>query len=215
MITRDEPLNIDFGLAVTYNGKSYTLISPNHIREYNIGGLICEYCRLHPTEIKDIILSCPGLDVVTTPDSIIETYSAFHDKLFETFPPVTATMVSLEFQNGLSDWAKAMREDRVEEYIASCFESHDEDKVKDYVFEGTPYDGAGCSTVLHTMLSTYWGFAATFVNTKFMFNHVIGVYGEDDGRRNQVLDVYSEMYGDFMDMQHIDYRIICTEKGIL
>lgn len=47
-------MNMDFGLAVTYNGKGYTLLCPDHVKEYPVGGLICEYCRLAPTAIKDV-----------------------------------------------------------------------------------------------------------------------------------------------------------------
>lgn len=49
-------MNIDFGLSITYDGEEYTLMCPDHIRKCPIGGLICEYCRLHPTEIKGVII---------------------------------------------------------------------------------------------------------------------------------------------------------------
>ena len=36
-------MNMDFGLAVTYNGKSYTLLCEGIVKDYPVGGLICEY----------------------------------------------------------------------------------------------------------------------------------------------------------------------------
>lgn len=47
-------MNIDYGLSVTYDGKTYTLMDPDCLREYPIGGMISEYCRLAPTEIKQV-----------------------------------------------------------------------------------------------------------------------------------------------------------------
>lgn len=87
-------MNVDFGLAVTYNGKGYTLLSPDHVREYPVGGLICEYCRLAPTTVKDAILACSNLDAPVTAESAAEIIVEFHEKLFDSFPPVTATMIS-------------------------------------------------------------------------------------------------------------------------
>ena len=61
---------MDYGLSVFYNnGKNYTLVGDGIVREYPVGGLICEYCRLVPTELKDIILDCPGLDLEANPDT--------------------------------------------------------------------------------------------------------------------------------------------------
>ena len=72
-------MNVDFGLAVTYNGKGYTLLSPDHVKEYPVGGLICEYCRLAPTAIKDVILACSNLDEAVTADSAAKLIVEFHD----------------------------------------------------------------------------------------------------------------------------------------
>ena len=47
--------------SVTFDGKNYTLMVPDHLKEYPIGGLICEYCHLSPTNIKDVIISLSGL----------------------------------------------------------------------------------------------------------------------------------------------------------
>ena len=72
-------MNIEFGLSLTFDGKSYTLLSPNHVRDYPLGSLICEYCRLVPTKIKDVILSCRGLDSEVTPDTVTTTIMEFHN----------------------------------------------------------------------------------------------------------------------------------------
>ena len=78
-------MEIDFGLSVTFDGKNYTLMVPDHVKEYPIGGLICEYCRLSPTEIKDVIISLSGLNNEVTPDNVISTHMEFHQKLHRRF----------------------------------------------------------------------------------------------------------------------------------
>lgn len=207
-------MNIEFGLSVTFDGKSYTLLSPNHVRDYPLGGLICEYCRLAPTKIKDVILSCPGLDSEVIPDTVTTTIMEFHNKLFEAFPPVTATMISLEFQNAASDWMKAIRENCVEQYTLDHVSFKESDSITEFILADTAYQHFGVETVLQMMLSCYYSFASTYVHVKFMFTHIIGVKGECE-ERDKVLDLYNDLYGDLMDMQHIDFRILATaEKGL-
>ncbi len=207
-------MNIEFGLSVTYDGKSYTLMSPEHICEYPIGGLICEYCRLAPTEIKDLILQCQGLDKPVALDNIIPTVLEFHDKLMAIFPPVCATMISLEFQNAIQDWMTAIRENSVEQFTNAYFSMEENDKIQAFILADTPYKEFGCETVFQIMLSAYYYFATTYASTKYMFLQIIGKDGESEQQEN-VINTFSELYGSLMDMQHIDFRIIATlEKGL-
>lgn len=207
-------MEIDFGLSVTFDGKNYTLMVPDHVKEYPIGGLICEYCRLSPTEIKDVIISLSGLNNEVTPDKVISTHMQFHQKLLETFPPVTATMISLEFLHGLEDWMKAIRENRTDEYINDFFEIKENDKIKEFILDDTPYTKFGCNDIFQIMLSSYYGFAMNYKNVKYMFNQILGKDGDSE-QRDKVLDLYSDMYVNLIDMQHIDFRIMCTiENGL-
>lgn len=207
-------MNIDFGLSVTYDGKVYTLMCPDHLQEYPVGGLICEYCRLEPTEIKKVIQECSGLDEIVTPDNMVTVMMEFHEKLFEYFPPVTATMISLEFQNTTLDWMTAIREDRIGEYVNNFYQFEEKNKIAKYILEGSPYMAFGCETMRQVMLSSYFTFAESFVHMKYMFLHIVGDIEESE-QRKKVLDVYSDLYGDLMDMQHIDFRFMATiEKGL-
>lgn len=207
-------MNMDFGLAVTYDGKNYTLMCPEHIKEYPVGGLISEYCRLVPTEIKPIIMECDGLNEAVTPDSITAVIMEFHKNLFEHFPPVTATMVSIEFQNAAIDWMAAIRENRVDEYLSYYNEDDKMDKIQEFILADTKYKAFGCETVLQVMLSSYYNFATAYTNTKFMFLHIVDEK-RDLKQREKVLQVYSDLCGDLIDMQHIDFRFIATvENGL-
>ena len=99
MITREDEPNIDFGLHVVFDGKTYRLMMPNFKNKYPIGGLICEYTRLAPTDLKSLILSCGGLDKPVTVDSFVKTFMELQEKLTNNQLPVVGTMVAVEFMN--------------------------------------------------------------------------------------------------------------------
>lgn len=204
-------MEIDFGLSVTYDGKGYTLFSPDRIKYYPVGGLICEYCRLAPTAIKDVILDCSNLDSSVTPDSATSLIVEFHNKLFEKFPPVTATMISLEFQNSTCDWLAAIREDRLSELLDTYYDQNIEDAVREFIFDGTTYTSFGCETLLQMMLSNYFTFAMTYVNVKYMFTHIFEERDGEDTQRENVYSACNQFYGEMMNVQHIDFRIVALE----
>lgn len=207
-------MNMDFGLAVTYDGKSYTLMCPEHIREYPVGGLICEYCRLAPTEIKEIILACQGLDKAAVPDNVGPVLMEFHNKLFESFPPVIATMISLEFQNTAQDWMAAIRENRIVE-LADYYTIHEGDQIQQFILKDTPYQEFGCDTVLQMMLSCYFSFSQDYVHTKYMFERIVEPKEGLEKEREKVVSAYIEMCSSIIDIQHIDFRILATaDKGL-
>lgn len=206
-------MNIDYGLSVTYDDKTYTLMDPDHIREYPIGGMISEYCRLAPTEIKKVIMECSGMEKPVTLDNLAPVIMEFHEKLHDAFPPVTAIMISLEFQNTARDWMMAIKENRIEE-LKTHYVIEEGDQITPFIMSGTPYQEYGCDTILQLLLSCYFSFGRSYVNTKYMFTHILGEKG-DSKQRETVLSAYDQMYGSMMDMQHIDYRILATvEKGL-
>ena len=46
----------DIGLYVEYDGKKNVVIGNGEVKEDPIGGMACEFSRLHPTDIKDYIM---------------------------------------------------------------------------------------------------------------------------------------------------------------
>ena len=159
MITQDDLPMMDYGLSVFYNnGKNYTLVGDGIVREYPVGGLICEYCRLVPTELKDIILDCPGLDLEANPDTLLKALMAFQEKLFSKYDPVIRVMVLVEFITTVSEWFQAIRQGDEDKYIAT-FRHDESNAIQEYIFKDTPYTRAGKETVLQMLLSAYLHFA--------------------------------------------------------
>ena len=50
---------MDIGLNVEFDGKRNIVMEGGIVKEYPIGGLICDYARLHPTELKPLIMNNP------------------------------------------------------------------------------------------------------------------------------------------------------------
>ena len=50
---------MDIGLNVDFDGKKNIVMEGEIIKEYPIGGMICEYARLRPTGIKPLIMENP------------------------------------------------------------------------------------------------------------------------------------------------------------
>ena len=74
MISNDnkkEDSNMEIGLQVIYNKDKYTLIGGGgSLKEYPIGSLMCEFVRLAPTEIKSVIMACPGIGKTPTRQNV-------------------------------------------------------------------------------------------------------------------------------------------------
>lgn len=203
---------MDYGLSVLYNnGKTYTLVGDGKVKEYPVGGLLCEFCRLAPTELKDIILDCPGLNLEANPDTLLEALMAFQKKLFDKYDPVIAIMVLVEFMTTISEWFQAIRQGSEENYSSIFRDGSDE--IREFIFRDTPYTTGGRETVLQMLLSAYIHFADIYSTVKLVFYQIVGYYGEDNKTRNNILAGFGHFYSTFIQMQHIDFRIVVTDSG--
>lgn len=213
MITREHEPNIDFGLHVIFDGKKYTMMMPNCLDEYPIGGLISEYTRLAPTELKNLIMECESLNNPGTTDNFVEVFMQLQKKLTNNLPPVIGTMVAVEFMNTSEDWFNAVRTDRVEEYKRHI-NTDTYESIKEFIFEDTGYSEIGGESVLQLLLTCYFSFASTYVITKHMFTQIMESDEIEDETHDRSIELLSAMYSNFIDAQHIDYRIINTNNGL-
>lgn len=212
MITRTDELNIEFGLHVTFDGKGYRLMMPNSQQEYPIGGLICEFCRLSPTTLKQYIMACDGLNEAATTDNFVKTFMQLQEKMTVGMFPVIGAMVSVEFMNTSQDWFDAVRTDRIQEFL-SKLSTDTYDSIKDFILEDTGITEFGGDTVLQLLLTCYFAFASTYVIVKHVFTQIMESDEIQDENHQRSIELLYAMYGTYMDAQHIDYRLILTEKG--
>ena len=212
MITREDEPNIEYGLHVIFDGKKYVLMLPHCQDEYPIGGLISEYTRLAPTELKNLIMDCEGLDRPANTDNFTKTIMQLQEKMTDNLLPVIGTMVALEFMNTAEDWFNAVRTDRVEEYKKHIV-TDSYDKIKEFIFENTGYSEIGGETVLQLLLTCYFNFASIYIIIKHMFTQIMESNEIEDETHARSTELLAAMYGSYMDAQHIDYRIINTDNG--
>lgn len=211
MITKENSKTVEYGLSVTFDGKNYSLINTDYVRDYPIGGLICEYCRLIPTKIKDIIISCPHFDQVPSPENVTETLMYFHDRLFEEFYPIQATMIYIEFQNTAIAWFEAKRNDFEDEFIDNLIKAGLDKSIFDWIFQESPYNNIGSESVLQMFLSIYCDFVTTYAQTGFLFNSIIKDSSVKEDYE-EILNLFSSMYTSNAETQKIDFRIMNLEN---
>ena len=61
------------GLLVDYDGEK-NVVMYQGLKEYPIGGMIAEYARLRPTDLKEIILSYSRIDEKTSETGLSEFF---------------------------------------------------------------------------------------------------------------------------------------------
>ena len=103
---------MDIGLSVEFDGKKNIVMNDGVITEYPIGGMACEYARLHPTEVKPLILENPYFQDEDLKKNgghaLMELYKACLAK----FGVVTAVMIITDFSNFMADFNRANEDDR-------------------------------------------------------------------------------------------------------
>jgi hypothetical protein len=211
MEKRNEKIDIDFGLHVTFDEKQYRLAMENCTERYPVGGLVSEYFRLDPKDIKELILSCDGLNEKSTAQQAADTLYNFHQNLCSKFPPVTGNMIALEFYNAEGDLYTALRENRTKELL-DVLDDESYTSIREYILEDTGYSAIGCETVLQLLLTSYLQFSIVYCYAKSIFIKLMEVDEIHDEEHEINFDFFASMYGDYMDMQHIDYRIVMLDE---
>ncbi len=213
MMTGDSKLKMYNGLNVTFDSDKYRLMMPYSDKEYPVGGLICEYLRLAPADIKRIIMECESREKEASEENFIDAFMQFTERLNAELPPVTSAMIALEFFVTAEDWFSACRSDRRAEFIR-LLESGSDDSARAFVLQDSGCSEFGGDSVLQLLLSCYCGFISKYAVTKSMFTRLMESDEIRDDEHERSIKVLVPLYRDYMDMQHIDYRLVLTDRGL-
>lgn len=191
------------GLVVDFDGKQ-NIIMYHGIHEYPIGGMIAEYARLYPSEIKDIIMSYSYLEEEPTEDNLAPFFPWFVDELEKKFGVVAAIMITFEFMDLAVDFIKMSEEERQKFYSDKVDQKGE---IYEFIFKETHYSEPGVETMEQLLLSCYLWYADIFVAFKHSFNMLATGKEYEEHQVN----AFWSMFGENMDFQHIDFKIACYE----
>lgn len=198
---------MDVGLNVEFDGKKNIVMEGDVIKEYPIGGMICEYARLRPTEIKAFIMENPYFEDTDLKENGGHALMSFYQAMKEKLDVVTAVMVLTDFSNLMADFNRA-NDDELKELLNSLNDENTQ-QIKSYILENTGYEEYGISTIGQALLSAYAGFANCYVPFKHTFNMLASGADYED---NQVMAFWN-LYSDNINFQHIDFHIMFFDNA--
>lgn len=199
---------MDIGLNVDFDGKKNIVVEGDNFKEYPIGGMVCEYARLYPSEIKPLILENPYFHDEDLKENGGAALWSLYEACLEKFGIITAVMILTDFSSFMADFNRA-DEEELKGLIEPLNADKDENKIKTFILEESGYEEFGISTIGQAMLSAYAVYADSYVAFKHSFNMLAsgGEYEED-----QVMAFWG-LYASNMDFQHIDFHIMFYENA--
>lgn len=198
---------MDIGLNVEFDGKKNIVMEGDVIKEYPIGGMICEYARLRPTEIKAFIMENPYFEDTDLKENGGRALMSFYEAIKEKLDVVTAIMVLTDFSNLMADFNRASDEELKE--LLDSLDDTETHQIKSYILENTGFEEYGISTIGQALLSAYAGFANCYMPFKHTFNMLAS---GADYEENQVM-AFLNLYADNINFQHIDFHIMFFDNA--
>ena len=195
-------VDIDFGITVKFDGKKNTVLCCGIVKDYPIGGMMCEYARLHPMDIKKVIMESPDFSTPYDLKKIGTAFKDLTDAFIQKFDIVTALMVVTDMLSLIAEYIKATDSAR-REMLRGDKQQEDSDKIAEFILEDTGFSDFGIDTVGQLLLTGYYLYSSSFVVFKYLFDSYVT---ELEGEEEQTT-FFWELYGDYMNMQHIDFRI--------
>ncbi len=216
MIKKNGFHNIGEGLNILFDGKEYRIPTSGDSQEYPIGGLLCEFCRLDPQELKETILSCNHLDMPCTKENFDIVFTNFSEKVKRSFPVVASSMIEAEFKSFSNAWFNAKNEDKKTELLLCGHISSKKSilRLADFVLEDTGISEYGGKTVLQMMLTCMHIFMVSFELVEKVLFILLETNDELTEVNDKIIGIISSICGSYVDTQNIEYRVLLTEKGL-
>lgn len=197
---------MDIGLRVEYDGKKNVVLAGEIIKEYPIGGLMCEYARLRPTELKEVILRNPLWNEKSLSKKGGDALYAFYNDMVEKFDVVIAGIVIADFSSFLRDYLQAERKDLIE-LIGRLNCDKDKDSIKQFILKDTGFQEFGISTIGQAFLSAYCSYALSYV----LFKHIFEQFVLGNEINAEQIDRILSLYSENVEQQEFDFSIMLYE----
>lgn len=196
----------DVGLTVDFDGKVNQVFANGEVTSYPIGEMMCEYARLVPSDLKQLLLECPHQSEPMDSDLYADTMMWLYVASCKAFGIIAGHMIATEFSSVVRDLRNCSEDER-KEMLQDMNKSEGKSSIKDFILEDTGYTEFGCETVAQLLLSAYMVFASIYASFRHSFNIVVS---EAEVEEKHALALWS-FYSDNHDFQHFTFRILNVE----
>lgn len=210
----------DYGMTITYDGEKNKILCQGIIKDYPIGGLVCEYARLEPAELKEVLDSYPKRESVRNIENLVEAMDWLQNKLLERYPPVIALMCLTEFNSTIFELVN-MAPEEITQKLHEANEVVEAKQVRQYILKNTGADKFCVDTIGGVFSYCYFAFALQYILFKGAF-HILFCTEVDETNKTEFaqhqkkVEVILNFYGiDAIKVQQIGFRIINIEGELV
>lgn len=210
---------LDRGMTVEFDGKKNTILCQGIVKDYPIGGMICEYARLKPTDLKEIFDSYPDRNSERTTKNIIKALKWLTERMVKEFDPVIALMCLTECTTGMDNLIVGTQKD-LKWLLDSANENVANDAMKQYILRDTGDSKFQVDTIGGVLSYCYYITSMQYVIFKHAFFTLMRYeeeeeeggktesHNEDEKIVSNLFDFYTS---NSLSIQHINFKIVLIE----
>ena len=201
---------IDFGLHIVCTENGYTVLYGKP-KDYPIGGILTEFVQISATDIKEAIMECKDyFEVEIDSEESGKAFNIFDKALNKRFGMASSALICTEFLSVLSDWNKAVKENRMDE-LKEIINKSESPGIKEFILKDTGYTDVGFDNFGQFLMTAYLSFSSIICTVRYTFAGLMDddCYGPVDADR--AYSLIGSMCSDMIAMQHIDFRIIALD----
>lgn len=191
------------GMAVEYSNCRNTVLSNGIVKEYPIGGMICDYLQFSPKELKRLLAEMPMRSDADSVEKRDEALMWLYNETLDTYGVVAASMLLVDLSNFLLDISpNDLQKAETAIALANVFFS---EEIKSSVFSDTPYVDFGRTDIRQAFLFAY----ATYLQQYALIYTTVHEYIDS----NNDIDLIATFFEDNTQYQDILYRIVLYDGG--
>ena len=216
MDNKKEKIILHKGLPIIHDFLTYTIIAKDEKEiDYDIGGIYCEYIRNKPIEFKGTIIRAPYFKERFGEKKIFESLGWIKEELLNYYPPVPVLMlvgsmfsiIDSTYELSKKEWLK------VEEEYKDQFEYYEE--IKEYVLKDSGIKDTNNNSIGGIIMYAYIIYIIFYGLAREEAERAIPFLEKNADFDDEKLSEFpSELFTDFLSMQHIDYNIVSMKKGL-
>lgn len=201
---------MEIGLYVYYDGKKNNVFQKG-LTEYKIGALACEYARLRPADLREIIYSYTHRNEKFSKDIFADAIDCIRIETERKFGLVISIMFATELFQAIYELVDKSKEE-LDKYFFAINKEAKNDQIKTYILENSQTKKFSIDTVGNAIDYAYYVFATNYAIFKICFNRI---FNDDSCIEQEQKDNYVAMllsfYGENFNIQKIDYKIMNLE----